>query len=195
MLDIKKAKASPTFAKAAKAYVDGEGRAKRSRRADISVLKRSLDPFFGRKRLHEIRREDVASWANDRRESHRKFKDRNKPKPATMQNEFALLRRILNVALEASVIDRNPTKGLKLPKFDNRRQRVISPDELKALFALIEGKNLHLRPIILLACETGMRAGEIRTHPEKRAKPVNKSPLANAPGAISESTGVICANE
>ena len=162
-LDIKKPRQSPTFKEAAQSYLEGEGKAKKSKATDVSILERSLKPFFGKKRLHQIRREDVVRWLNARRESSKPYADRPKPRPATIQNEFALLRRILNVAVQADIIERNPLQGIKLGRPNNRRERVISEGELKQLLSKIEGRNNHLRPIILLACETGMRAGEIRT--------------------------------
>jgi len=72
------------------------------------------------------------------------------------------LKRILNVAVEAGLLERNPTLGVKLPKFDNRRGRVIDAEEYKRLLVAVNSRKApHLRPILMLAYETGMRTGEI----------------------------------
>jgi integrase len=41
------------------------------------------------------------------------------------------------------------------------RERYLTDDEEKRLFAVLVGRRIHLRPIIVVALQTGMRQGEI----------------------------------
>ena len=155
----------PTFEEYARAYRKGDGALKRSGRDDQSILDRALVPFFGRKRLDEIKREDVVRFRNDRlagKLNHSKRNGKGNPAPATVGLELGLLRRIFNVAIEADLLDRNPVVKLQMPKVSNRRERVIDSTEYQRLLSGVEeSQGAHMRPIISLGYETGMRLGEI----------------------------------
>jgi hypothetical protein len=47
---------------------------------------------------------------------------------------------------------------------DNQRNRYLNDDEEARLMALSVGGQVHLRPIVILALNTGMRWGEIMSH-------------------------------
>jgi integrase len=158
-------KVLPTFAEYAKTCREGDGALKRSGSDDQSILDRGLVPTFGRMRLDTITRGDVERFRNERMAGKLPRARRNRKRslaPATVAKELGLLRRILNVAVEAGLLDRNPVARLKMPEFDNRRDRVIDTTEYQRLLAAVdEGQGAHMRPIIVLAYETGMRQGEI----------------------------------
>lgn len=164
-LDGPVVKETPRFAAYAQAYLDGAGALKRSRASDRSILKRALTPFFGTKRLAEITCENVERFRNERLTGKLSEKGRNtKAEPAkrTVEAELALLHRILNLAVEAGHLGRNPAARVRVPKFDNRRDRVIDPEEYERLLTAVnDAKGAHLVPMMVLAYETGMREGEI----------------------------------
>ena len=78
---------------------------------------------------------------------------------ATINREVAVLRKILNKAVEWKIIPVNPMHGLKL--FDERefiRKRYLKPDEIRLL---LECCAPALRNVVMFALYTGRRSGEI----------------------------------
>jgi len=79
-------------------------------------------------------------------------------KSATLNREVSLLKRLLNVAIEWGYLYENPARQLKPLREDNRRLRYLNKAEIDLLVA---SACRHLKPIILVAVNTGMRKGEI----------------------------------
>ena len=80
--------------------------------------------------------------------------------PQTVQHCLALLRRILRKALRLGLYaGRLPY--FDMPRFDNRRQRFLSPDEARHLLGFLRNASPLWHEISLFALQTGLRAGEI----------------------------------
>jgi integrase len=79
-------------------------------------------------------------------------------KPATVNRELACLKTIFTKAIRNDKAERNPTRGVKLLKENNVRDRVLSSEEYARLLA---HSAPYLKPIIKVAYHTGMRRGEI----------------------------------
>lgn len=84
---------------------------------------------------------------------------------ATVHRELALLRRVLNVAIEQKWLTSNPFKAgasLISPSKEKKRERIITPAEEKALLEACNApKRGHLRAILIAALDTGCRRGEL----------------------------------
>ncbi len=78
--------------------------------------------------------------------------------PATVNRNLARLKHLLNTAIKWGYLYENPAKPVKLLRENNRRLRYMTKDEMDRLIAASRG---HLKPIIILAVNTGMRRGEI----------------------------------
>lgn len=83
---------------------------------------------------------------------------RRHPKPATINRELACLKTIFNRAIQNGKCERNPMSCIKFLKENNKRDRVLSREEFQSL---LDVSPSHLKPILITAYETGMRAGEI----------------------------------
>ena len=83
---------------------------------------------------------------------------RKKPKPATLDREVALLKRMCSYAVEAKLISENPIAGASMLNQPNTREAVVSEEQFTQLYAVAEPS---LKPILLTAYETGMRKSEI----------------------------------
>jgi site-specific recombinase XerD len=83
-------------------------------------------------------------------------------KPRTAQYVMATLRQIWNKARrDKLVIGDTPTRNVKIPKFDNRRQRFLNHEEADLLLNTLKGKDESAYKMALLSLHTGMRASEI----------------------------------
>jgi integrase len=80
------------------------------------------------------------------------------PSPATLDREIALLMRMCSYAVECGRLLQNPLAHVRLLRKPNVRRVVID----EATFArLVEAAGKELRPILVMAYDTGMRKGEI----------------------------------
>lgn len=68
------------------------------------------------------------------------------------------LKTILNKAVEWGKIHKNPAKNIKKLKERNHRLRYLTKEEIKNLY---NASADHLRPILIVALNTGMRKSEI----------------------------------
>jgi len=115
-----------------------------------------LTDYFRGMYLSKITRRQVEDYRSTRLEAQTYRKRTIKPR--SINREIALLRRMFNEAVEYGYLDNNPASRIKM--FDEPKKELVIPsnDELDNL---IRAAAPHLRPIIILAVQTGMRQGEI----------------------------------
>jgi integrase len=65
----------------------------------------------------------------------------------------------------------NPCREVTKLKEENQRNRYLTADEEDRLLAACVGDRAHLRPIIIMALNTGMRRGEILSEMESGGFP------------------------
>ena len=132
--------------------------------ANVKSILETLKGYFGKKRLRSITYGDIKRFKHDRLNTPTIH---DKPRSVTsVHRDLAVLRNMLNVAYREGWILKNPFNAgppLIHAAFEKKRERVISPQEEKRLLAACVGRRAHLRPIIVMALETGMRRGEIIT--------------------------------
>jgi len=100
--------------------------------------------------LHEITAMKVEEYKADRAKN---------VAPATVNRELALLKCVFNRAMEWGKATKNPVKGVKLFKENNKRDRYLSCEEVSTLLEHCPPK---LKAIVLFAINTGFRKGEIQ---------------------------------
>lgn len=79
-------------------------------------------------------------------------------KPATVNRDLAVLRRLCNWAVEEEIVPASPLGRLRMERERRTKRPVVSVREEKLLMAHAP---VHLRRIVLCALDTGMRKGEI----------------------------------
>jgi len=115
-----------------------------------------LDPVIGAKSFKEISSFDLERIKKNLLDAGRT--------PRTVQYVFATFRQVWNTARKDSeipVYSSSPSKDVKVPKFDNKRDRFLSKVEATLLLDTLRERDLLLYRISIMAVYTGLRLGEI----------------------------------
>jgi integrase len=113
---------APTVEKLAHEYLERWAKPhKRSWREDERILTKDVLPVWGRRKATEIRRWDVIALLDD-------IHDRGAPIQAN--RTLSCIRKMYNFALQRDLIESNPCMLIKAPGKENRRDRILSPDEI-----------------------------------------------------------------
>ena len=125
--------------------------------ATLKRLKSRFDRFLSKK-LSEVSADDAEKWRTSR------LKDG--AKPATVNRDITTLKATLSKAVEWGMMPANPLASVKPLKVDTRgKVRFLSKDEEMRLRKLLDSKGGRrpklMKPLILLALNTGMRRGEL----------------------------------
>lgn len=87
-----------------------------------------------------------------------------KLKPATINRALISIRRYLDWAVDAELINRNPAKPVKpVPRTAQSAHHLTDKEESALLKAIDEVNSLRDRALIILMLHAGLRVGEVRT--------------------------------
>lgn len=81
--------------------------------------------------------------------------------PATIRTIIGQVRTVLELAVDLEIISRNPTKGVRTPRVNNRRDKFLTADQIRAFFEAAQNDRnvIGSRKLQLMAL-TGARLGE-----------------------------------
>jgi integrase len=116
-------------------------------RDDPSIARQ--EAFFGRQRLSQISLLLIEKYRLERN---------TQVSSSTVNKELACLKTLRRVAVDWNKLASFPLKKIVLEKVNNTRTRVLDPDDEARLMEHAVGR---LKPMIVLALNTGMRRGEI----------------------------------
>lgn len=136
---------------------------KRSHRED-DQRSDTLKAFFGEEHLRDIKPMMIEKFKRERLATPTKHDKEDRPRPrtpASVNRDLACLSKILSMAFDNELIDSNPMRRVRLLKESPSRERFITADEEKRLFAQLTGRRDHIRSVVTIALNTGMRRGEI----------------------------------
>jgi integrase len=120
-------------------------------------LKRTVTSELGSVILTDLSPEHFALWRDKRLQS---------VSNTSVLREWATLAAVCNIAVrEWRWLSENPMRGVRRPKANPPRQRLITPDEIEAILIACgsnyENKQARVGLAFEFAIETGMRAGEL----------------------------------
>lgn len=116
------------------------------------ILKRDFLPFWKNKKIDHIKRNDV----NKRLDA---IIDRGARRAANLC--FAIIRRVFNWAIERGLIEQSPCSGMKRPTKDISRDRVLTDEELLAVWNAADKEAYPFGVITKLLILTAQRIGEV----------------------------------
>jgi integrase len=148
------AKAEPTFAEFAQVYLERYAVKKRHRglQADISMLRVDLLPAFGDWKMSAIRKPHIIAMLD-------RIVDRGAP--ASANRTKTLISKIFNFAESRGVIEYNPAVRLAAPAQKRSRNRWLTEDELRRLFAELQIESPRRQAVVLTAVLTAARPSEV----------------------------------
>lgn len=122
----------------------------KSRKKTHEVHLRVLRVYFGDKYLDQISVMDVEKF---------KTKRIKEVSPATVNRALSCLKSLFNKAIVWEKFDEpNPVCKVKLLKEDNKKLRYLEKDEIEKLLSVCDES---LKPVVVVALNTGMRLSEI----------------------------------
>ena len=124
----------------------------RERTSEEGRWAQHLAPEFERVELADVSTRHVMQF--------RRSLERKGLSPQSVQHCLGLLRRILHKALRLELYS-GRLPHFEMPRFDNKRQRFLSPDEARSLLNMMRQTSPLWHDISLFALQTGLRAGEI----------------------------------
>jgi len=133
---------------------------KQSWKRDALSLK-NLKRYFQGETLQEIGPEQVERFKAQRKtDTVERFKATKKTpiSPATINRELACLKTLFNKAVEWGRIEKNTLRAVKKFKENNARERILDAGEARRL---LEYAAPGIRPVLIVALNTGMRRNEI----------------------------------
>lgn len=113
-----------------------------------------LLPFFADISVRDFNQSLTRKYRQER------YEERKSLKPATVNRDLSVLRRVLNWGVEEGITTANPLGKLRLERERRTKRPVMSVREEDVLMAHAQ---VHLQRIIRCALDTGMRRGEIVT--------------------------------
>src|SRR5262249_45586284 len=84
-----------------------------------------------------------------------------KGKAITANRVLAAVRKLFNWALQRDMVDANPAARIDPPGAETRRERVLSPDEVRCVWPEIDGLGYPFGPFFKLVAATGQRRQEV----------------------------------
>jgi integrase len=124
---------------------------KKSWRDDARLIRTKLNPKLKAIPLTEIKRRDIRELVEGIA----------KTAPTQGNRVLALVRKMLNFAIEQDLLEANPAQHVPRPAVEHSRSRVLSESELRALWAATEREEAPVRAFYRLRLLTAQRGGEV----------------------------------
>jgi len=144
-----------TVAELAQEYLERHAKvSKKSWQEDERIIDLDVLPVWKNCKAKEIGRRDIMQLLD-------RIVDRGSPIMAN--RTLALVRKMFNFGIQRGVVDTNPCQVIPAPGNEHRRDRVLTPDELRIVWAAIEKERVLIGSLFKLYLLTAQRGAEIRS--------------------------------
>lgn len=152
---------SPTFEEFVDTFMERHGQHKKSYRKKSCYVD-ALKEYFGKLRLSRITPGHIEGFRL-KVLGEKSCRDSKGPvSRTTINRQVEILRAMLSKAVRWGYLMKNPAAQVEDFDEDNKRERFLSSDEIRALLrATKKSDSPILRPVVYLALQTGMRKGEL----------------------------------
>ncbi len=127
---------------------------KRSWQEDERILRKDVAPTIGKHKAKDVTKKDIVLILDQviKRGS-----------PISCNRTLAVVRRMFNFAVERDIISITPCYGIKALAKENRRERLLSEEEIKTFWNCLENTTISepIKLALKLQLITGQRKGEI----------------------------------
>ncbi len=151
MLRLPRRRNMPTLAEYCKQYLES---AKNDKENTLYAKKRAvkaLTKHLGRYKIDRITKFIIEKYRIDR-------KNEDSVNDATLNLDVNILSNICKRAIDEGIIDKNPCSEIKRYKIEQKRDRVLTGDEIANIFDKLKGKD---RLMVLIGLFGGLRLGEV----------------------------------
>jgi integrase len=146
-----------TFAQLCETYMERHAKAhKKSWREDDRLIRRELVPVLGGLKASEVRRRDVITLLDA---------IASRPAPVLANRVKALIHKIFVFAISRDVVDANPVSGIARPSTEKARERVLTEEEMRALWTTLDAEPLKIGVLFKLLLLTAQRRNEVAGMP------------------------------
>jgi integrase len=144
---------------------DGRPR-KRSWREDERQINLYLLPAWRNRKMKDITRRDVRDLVEGiaERRLRKGITEDGQEKvgaPIMANRVLALVKKMFNFALDRECIDANPAARLKPVSPESRRDRVLSPEEIRTLWCELDSEHHRIATLFRTQLLTAQRPGEV----------------------------------
>jgi integrase len=146
-------KRAETFAELADDYLERYAKKrKRTWRLDDRALKKDVLPAIGSRKVKDVERADV-----------RRLLQNIVARGATIQanRTHALVSKIFNWAISEDVATVNPVRGIEKPGVEQQRDRILTDDEIRAVWLACDQETPSFGIAVKLRLLTAQRSGEV----------------------------------
>jgi integrase len=145
---------APTVAELAAEYLERWAKPrKRSWKVDERILKKDVLPEWGRRKAKDITRREVI-----------RLLDRVAARGGIMANRtLAVVRKMFNFAVSRDIIPASPCTAVQAPAPENRRDRVLTAEEIKTFWLNLDKTPIseEIKLALKLQLVTAQRKGEV----------------------------------
>lgn len=141
-----------TVADFATIYIEQHAKKKKSWKSVQSRLDNDVLPKWKHKLMQDITRRDVRELIDE---------IAKRPAPISANRVRALLSKFFNVAIERDVVEMNPVTGTARPGVEQRRDRVLTHDEIRTFWTACDALPAEMAAGWKLRLLTAQRAGEV----------------------------------
>ncbi len=143
---------SETVADLAREYLAKHAKVKkRSWRHDARTLRNDVQPAIGNLKAKDVRRRDIIRILD-------KVKERS---PIMANRTLEIVRKMFAWGISQDFIEINPCQGIARPSKENRRERVITSDEIRRFWAAAALEESKAGLALQLLLITAQREGEV----------------------------------